>query len=356
VSELLDIRRGKPSASRAAVYEKCAATHQACKGFKNESSPAAQAGTNQHNYMDGEEVALTEEQLESCTEAEAQKIGVMDFMFPDWRDKPPMVITEERMWFKGNRYSGVPDLLAIKDKKALLVDYKFGRGRVAHAKDNSQLKWLSVLVDEKYDVDEITGVIIQPACGNYTMATRTKPQLKNARRSVMSTLRRMEAENPAARPGADQCRYCRAREACPALHKKTEGIMRIGKVEALSPVQLGAALDMVDAVESACRSIRKRAGEVLIEDANAIPGYTLKRASSRRSVSDTAAVFCRLADAGYVTQDEFMDACSIGVGKVQKLVQQNGNVGQAEAKKIINTLLHGCVVEKEGELKPCRAE
>ena len=188
------------------------------------------------------------------------------------------------------------------------------------------------------------------------MGTRTKAELKKARRSVLGTLKKLEAKNPVARPGADQCRYCLAREACPALLKKTESIMRIGKVEALPPDQIAAALDMVEAVESACRAIRKRAIDMMTKDAGAIPGYVLKRASSRRSVVDTAAVFYRLNEEGYVTQGEFMEACSIGVGKVQKFVQQNGSVGQTEAKKIVNTLLNGCVVEKEGEPKPCRAE
>ena len=356
MNDLLDERRGKPSSSKAGAYELCPFTHKASKGFKNESGPAAQAGTDQHLYMDGAKVQLTKEQLEACHEAENQKLEVMDFMFPDWRENPPSVTTEERMWFSGNRYSGVPDLLAIKGDKALIVDYKFGRGKVAHAKDNPQLKWLAVLVAEKYSVTEITSVIIQPACGNFTMATRDKAALKKARRSVLATLKKVEATNPVARPGAEQCRYCLAREACPALQKKTESIMRINKVDALTPEQIGTAMDMVEAVESACRAIRKRATDILTEDADAIPGYTLKRASTRRSVSDTVSAYYHLHNEGYVTSDEFLEACTISISKVQKFIQNKNEVGPAEARKVVNTLLSGCVTEKEGEPKPCRAE
>ena len=171
------------------------------KGYMYESSPEANDGTNQHKYMNGEPVVLREELKADCLEAERQRSEVMEFTFNNWRDRPPLVICEERMWFKDDRYSGVPDLLAMRNRRALIIDYKFGRVAVPPAKDNPQLKWLTVLADENYDVEEVTVAIIQPQCGNFTIATRDKDAIRKARRSVMSTLRKMEKDTTKLRPG-----------------------------------------------------------------------------------------------------------------------------------------------------------
>ena len=353
---ILDVRRGRPSASAAYRLQECPPSHDASRAFKNESTPQALAGTNQHTYMAGEEIELPAELLSDCKEAERQRDDVMDFVFPDWRDNPPTVIVEERLWMRGDRYSGVPDLIAMRGGKALIIDYKFGRIKVEDAQDNAQLKWLAVLVDEHYKVDEVTVVIIQPPCGGFTMGNHDKTALEKARRSVQHTLRRVESGKGSFNPGEKQCQYCRAREACPALAKKMQALSNVTKVEALSAAQMAAALDILAPVESACRAIRKRATDMLKEDADAIPGYLLKRGFSRRSIADTGQAYHAMKEAGLAGEYTFLGACSGSVGKLQRLVEQNGAMGPTDAKKTINELLNGNLAVKEGEPKPCRAE
>ena len=353
---ILDERRGRPSASAGYRIQKCPPSHDASKAFKSESTPQSLAGTDQHTYMAGEEIKLPPDLLAQCKEAELQKVAAIDFMFPNWENDPPTIILEERMWMRGDRFSGVPDLIAIRDGKGLVVDYKFGRVKVEDAQENVQLKWLAVLVDEHYKVDEITVVIIQPLCGNFTMGSYDKAALKRARRSVQHTLRKVESGRGRFSPGEKQCKYCSAREACPALAKKMQALSNGTKVEALSPVQMAAALDVLVPVESACRAIKKRAASMLKEDADAIPGYTLKRGFSRRSITDAAEAYRAMKAEGLADQGAFLEACSVSVGKLQKLVEQNGVMGPTDAKKTINELLNGNLAVKEGEPKPCRAE
>jgi len=356
VNLILDERRGRPSASAARRLQDCPPSHDASRAFKSESTPQSLAGTDQHTYMAGGKIKLEPELLSSCKEAEQQKADVMDFVFPDWQNNPPTIVLEERMWMRGDRYSGVPDLIAIRNGTALIVDYKFGRVKVEAAQDNAQLKWLAVLVDEHYKVDEITVVIIQPPCGNFTMGNYDRAALKRARRSVQHTLRKVESGKGRFNPGEKQCQYCSAREACPALAKKIQALSNVTKVEALSPVQMANALDILAPVESACRAIRKRATDMLKEDADAIPGYLLKRGFSRRSITDTAQAYHAMKEAGLAGEYTFLQICSVSVGKLQKLVEQNGAMGPTDAKKTINEMLNGNLAVKEGEPKPCRAE
>lgn len=355
MNEILDERRGMPSASNGGRYEDCPESHELSKPFKNEGGAAAQDGTDCHTYMEGGEVDLRPELLSLCREAEAQRSEVLSFMFEDWEENPPEVVTENRIWYPGNRYSGVPDLLAFKGGKCLCIDYKFGRIAVPHAKDNKQLKWLAALIDRKYSVTSVTVCIIQPSAGGFTMHTYDKAALKKARASVLRTLRKMEGGKTAPKAG-DHCKYCPARVACPAAAKQVQALASVNKVEALSADQMSQTLDMLDSVESTVRAIRKRATEMLKDDADAIPGYTLKRASSRRSIADAAAAYHTLKREGLATEGQFLEACSIGVSKVQKMVQSGADVGPAEAARMVNTLLNGNISFKEGEPKPCRVE
>ena len=351
----IDERRGAPSASKAAQYELCHGSHVAGKKFKSKGSAAATLGTNKHLVMTGLNVDLADVDLEDCREAERQRETMLDFVFPDRFANPVTSLLEVRMWYRNNRYSGVPDLLAIRDGRALIVDYKFGRVKVAHAEKNAQLKWLSVLAAYNHKIDKVTVCIIQPQCGGFTSHTYDKDDLKKARRSVQYHLRLTESENLLLRPGKEQCRYCPANEACPALHSQAH-LASITKVEALTPVQLSGAMDMVVAVESACKAIRKRAGEALKDDPNALPGYELVRGSSRRSIGNTVEAFELLAREGLMTQADFIEACSVGVGKLQKVLEQVGQCGPKEAREKLEEVLDGVIRVKEGEPKPCRVE
>ena len=352
-----------PSASTAKRLQLCPPSHKASKPFQQKETAEATAGTNQHSYMEwlatgkGEPVELTGGQLEACREAERQKIEIMDFVFDGWADDPPEFFDEERMWYTGGRFSGVPDVLAIRRGEALIIDYKFGRVKVDDAKDNIQLRWLSVLVDKHYRPSEITVCIVQPACGGFTMHTYSRDDVRKLRRKVLDTLRKIEGDKGRFKAGEEQCRYCPARVACPEVSKKIEGMSRISKVEALSPAQMSKALDMIPMVESACRAIKARATEMLKQDANSIKNYELKRAAGRRKVSDTSKAYHTLLGEGIISSPfEFLDIASVPVGKLQGLIQESHGCGHDSARKILNYMLSGNLIEQEGEEKPCRVE
>lgn len=360
MNETFDERKGRPSASRGDSLEKCPGSHGASSLFKSKSSAAAELGSQQHEVMAGIELDLQDVNMEDCREAERQRDTVLDFVYPNWRNCPPSIVLEERIWYRRDRYSGVPDLLAMRDGRGLIVDYKFGRIKVPEAKRNAQLKWLAVLVDCKLKlVDEITVCIIQPRCGAFTTHTYDREALRKARLAVTRHLRRVESRPLILRPGASQCRYCAAREACPALRGKAEGIAAIDKVEMLTPSQLATAMNMVDAVESSCKAIRSRASEALKADPDSLPGYELVKGITRRSVKDALSAFMALRRAGLVGADEaerFISYSTIGITKLQKLVENDGEISRAEAAESVAIALEDIITRKEGEPKPCRVE
>ena len=158
MSELKDERDGKPSASKGEDYEACHGKHQMESGLEDSSSDAAEEGNRIHLWLeDDQAIELVDNELALAKEMESQRCTIMGFVFPDWQDNPPAtIINEERLWYRGNRYSGKADFVAIDGKKALIVDYKCGRIPVSHARENGQMRWNVALLDCKYDLDYVT--------------------------------------------------------------------------------------------------------------------------------------------------------------------------------------------------------
>lgn len=297
----------------------------------------------------------TDDLMSLCLAAEDQRNQIIEFCFGGI-DDPIETHLEERHWYHDDLYSGVHDWLGIQRRSAVTIDYKFGKIRVPHAKENDQLKWLAVLTDYTYDIDEVTVCIVQPSCGPFTMHTYNREQLDEARQEVESILALIESPDAEYNAGESQCRYCSARGLCPALASKAEAVLNIAKADLLSPTQLSLVMDKLTLIESMCKAVRQRAVEMLEENPDAIPNYKLVSGSSRRTVADTVKAHEAIVKSGIATDEEFLAVTTAPVGKLQKLVQKAEGCSPAEAKEMLTDLLGSNLVSKEGAVKPCRVE
>jgi hypothetical protein len=140
-------------------------------------------GTRIHAALAGERVQLNDDEnriADLCSEHEARL--VIDTFGPVVMSP----VREERLWGYDHRlqrtFSGKPDAVYVHEGRALLIDYKTGRGSVEHASENLQLRALAVLAAEKWEVHDVTVAIIQPMAGHPTMARyrandlRTRPE------------------------------------------------------------------------------------------------------------------------------------------------------------------------------------
>jgi len=257
-----------------------------------------------------------------------------------------LLIKEKRLWYRGNRFSGKADLIAIKDGVALIVDYKCGRIPVTPAETNGQMRWNVALMAHHYAFNEVTVALVQPRCGPPSTYTYDQKAIKKARAQVTSTLRKMESNNPVLRVGEKQCKYCKAKAFCPALQKKQGDLMRVSDVHALTPVQLSEVLTVLPAVKAQCKAIEEHAKELLHEDANAIPGYGLTEPTLMRSVNDIVTAFERLGKANLIDEARFMECCSVKIGHLQKAVASHTSSGPTEARRQMNTALGDAITEK----------
>ncbi len=346
-----DERGGKPSASDGENYELCNGKVKLSSGMPDNSNKVAVVGDRIHAWLDGEDVKLDSDEMYMAKLCERDRHALFDLVFPDWRNDPPEQSNEERKWYANGRFSGKADVVAWRGRTALILDYKTGRIPVTHAKDNGQLRWLTVLWNQRKRYDEVTVAISQPHCGAMTVHTYDAAALKKARLRVMRVLRKMESPNPTLRAGAKQCKYCRAKAICPALKDSESALKTISDVETLSSTQLSGLLDILPVIEDRCKSIKTHAMNLLERDPKAIAGYSLEAGQSRRKITDPMGAYVFLSGAGLIDDHHYLDAASISVGKLQKAIAEYNDIGVGEAKREMEEKLELFIAHSEAGMK-----
>jgi hypothetical protein len=357
MNHMIDVRKGKPSASDGEANELCPGRHQMSLGMKDKATPQSLTGDKIHQWLyDPSSVVLEDYDLIIGKKCLQQREALMDLMWDDWRKNPPIIIQEERLWYRKDKYSGVPDFVAIRDGLCLIADYKTGPIKVANAANNRQLMWLAVLANYKYHFNEVTVSVIQPTCGPPTSHTYDKQYLAKARNKVNSVLRRMNDGNAFLRAGEKQCKYCKAKELCPALQSKAHAISRVKDVTALTSIQLSEAMLVIPAVRAMCIAIEDRMREMLEDNPQAIPTHELVAGRTTRRVSDASVALERLKTDDLLSDSGFLESVSVSLPKLIKQVQQYGELGPMDARQAVDTVLHDLIIESTGKDKLCRRE
>ena len=183
---------------------------------------------------------------------------------------------------------GSTDLLGRLDRRAIVLDWKFGDGVPVDPEENPQLLFYAAAAmrtsSTKWafeNVDEVELIIVQP------------PSVK---RWVTSVERIREFEDQLARAvkvalqpdaplsGGDHCKWCAAKPVCPVMTGAIDRITK-AKIEALPVEQIAHYLDQISAVESFIKDLQQLA-HGLMEEGKAIPGWKLVNKRATRSWID----------------------------------------------------------------------
>jgi len=352
----IDERKGRPSASKFESIKLCPAKLHMEKGRESVSSAAAQRGTKIHAWLeDNESTELNHEDTALGVRCEDDRDKVFRMVWPDYDESKPHVENELRLWYRGNRYSGMADFVAHRDGHYVIGDYKTGPIKVSDAGDNPQLDALTALVINKFKPDTVTRCIIQPLCGQPTLHTITgKREMAACRRRCLDILRRAESKDAALVAGERQCKYCLAKEECPALREKMYTVAKIGKVEALTTTQMVEVMDALPAVKDLCKALELRAKGMLEKDSDALKGWTLRNGSNRRTVADTEKAIETLIKSNLVDAKGVMSVASIPIGKLERAVCAHTGLSSMEARQVISDKLGDIIKNSTGVQQLCR--
>ena len=252
-------------------------------------------------------------------------------------------LKEERIWGINNRISGKYDGLLIDAPRALVYDFKTGRGKVEKAEGNLQLRALAVLVKEKYpEILELTAAIIQPLAegeNKVDCVVYESEELLWARAELESALDKADAENAPRIPGAEQCQYCLAKGDCPEAQAEAMSLVTV-EADGMIMAKMPELLDRCILAENIVKAIREKAKEELGKNPESIPGWKLKEGHSREFVNDVNGVWAEMESRG-TSVEEFTDACSITKSKLKPLLKEKTGLKGQSLESELEAVLDG---------------
>ena len=347
-----DEREGRPSASGMERLALCPGSWNASKGIPETSSKYAEQGNRIHSLIAGEQVENpTTEELDVAAQCERLAgIIVLQHMARPMEDCTE-VWRENRIWTKsGNEplWSGKPDLVVIYGKRAVIIDFKTGRGEVEHAANNKQLRALAVLIDGCFDgkLENVLVAIVQPlASQSMSLCDYTKADLDLAKVEVENTIEAALLPDAKRVAGEAQCKYCPAKSRCPEANGVLIEIANVQPiVTMLSSVELGDLLDKCKLAENVVDALREEAKNRL-EEGVAVEGWELKAGATRETITSPEAVFFRFSEKGG-NIEQFMTAISVNKAKLSDAYKGVTGTKGKELEVLLDILLAGCTESK----------
>ena len=361
-----DERQGLPSASGMQRLFLCPGSWNAeRKCPHDEESEDAAMGTMLHACM---EQGTTPEDPEDA-EAVAWCREMEDFLCNKYLGSTDVSrYREVRLFERGDRlFSGKPDMVAVGTRRAVVVDYKFGRLPVAAAECNLQLSALAVLVMDMFEdgaVDEVFVCILQPYASRKEPAVcrYTRESVEQARAFFRACIEQAQDEHAPLKPSEKACRYCRAQSSCPAvklaLVQVTSGDLT-ASWEQWSPEKRREAYDLAQLAKKWAASVEAKVKADLKAELE-IPGLCLTSGKKAFTVTDAAAAFQILNGLfpDGITAQAFTGCCKVGITDLDKLVHAvrkaaDAGAKVAESKDWLRKTLAGCAEVKvsDGSVK-----
>lgn len=353
------------SASNAWPDSLCAGRHNAQLDIPDESSEDATFGQEIHDALKTDDTSkLSPEQLsiyESCVEIRTRLI---EEVFG--QDAAKVIqLRERRLWVHilspvddKTRFphSGQADFIARLGPKALIVEYKALPGDLPSAPSNLQLRDQVVLAGGELKVSDAYCAVIQPLVTHKPELCRYELEaIKRAEAQMFQRVRNSNNPNAPRTAGEVQCKFCRARHACPERAALLE-------VATPMPVSALASVPVAEWTPEQRSLFCERRGmaskwleecydqmkKLVKDNPDAIPGFALKPGAVMTPIVKPEELHARFLAIGG-TPEQFMSAVSIGKKEFEKAVRAATKLkGKALAAKL-DELTDGLVEEKPND-------
>lgn len=363
-----DERHGVPSASAMERLVNCPPSHELAKLLpperEDEVGEDAKSGTRIHAALSNDlplaELNAAEAETYSMCGEQAQRLiaefGLTEAAEAIYETRLGLTVLGKVLPATAKnklaqfRFTGQADLILIEGDRALVIDYKTGRGDYADAVDNAQLASLAALVCLWRPLRAVRVAIVQPWVGPPTVADYDEAAMWKAVDWLHASLNKAELATPADRRAGAWCKFCRVGKAgrCEVANGAALELVEVIEPESLATLpddkqreamfaramelpaeKLAATMRGLAMVERFVNAIKGAARQRAREDEEFQRFWTLRQKKGKRSITDVRKVFERLAAHG-VTAEAFTALCSIGLGDVKDLLRKaTGAKGQA---------------------------
>ena len=356
---MADERENKPSASSASRWVNCPASFKRCSGLPEESS-AAEEGTMLHKICEllnkGEGgaqelcAALDAEQSKAIDRAIAVTDGELYIL--EGEDYKAEQIYERRLWSKSGLYSGKADALFVLGNKAVVIDYKFGRGDVEPADFNWQLAALAVLAADNYGVENVRACIVQPRAPDrdrrFTAVEYSRGDIDAARRALDAATKTAMSDGAPAKCGA-WCKYCKFASQCPEARAELEAVAKTAESFEITPENAADTFRKIKVLQGVLDAMTAKIKALaFVQD---VPGLKWVDGAKRAKLADAQKVFEFFAQ--IISAEKFLGAVKVEKGKLEKLYVETVKAMEpektkAEISREFNAMLNdGGLVEYE---------
>ena len=337
-------RKGLPSSSSMERYHACPASlplEQLLRGRgelpKDEDNPFASHGRIIHSICEGiffgqdkleperYSAANIEEAQDYVTEARALPVVL-------WGDDTEGIQfhLERRIYlrdeFESAYHTGKPDVVMVKERQAIVVDYKTGWGQLPFAGESWQLKSYAVMVAQHYDVDTVQVAYIK---GGRLESCHTlcEKDLYDLTVLVFPGMLLGQPANPFVgggyNPDPETCRYCACRLKCPALNAQYMIMEPNRKVSdtflpSLSNAEVEKMKENLLQLEPLAKALDQEISVRLQDDPDSFENWHLAPSRGRRTIKDPSSLCADLIDDG-ATPEDIYAAIKLGVTDAEKI-------------------------------------
>jgi CRISPR/Cas system-associated exonuclease Cas4 (RecB family) len=324
----------------------CPGSYKLSQGIVDEDSEAAAEGRLLHErVVSGDLAGLTDEQAELVALCRNELEKTTGHLLQEWTgtvvDSGFSVLTE-----------GTADAVCLQDDRAVLYDWKFGRGEVDPAHLNLQLAAYALMVHQAFGVEEVLAVLVQPRLG--VRAEHTFRDFDSIMETIREVVKRCQSDTMELAAGS-HCRYCQAAPSCPVVNRTALAVIGERTSEITDPTKMAAALELAEKAGAAAKALedyRKRVqhNALKLMETVEIPGWRAKEGANRRSMENLESAFGRVQTIG-ISGPEFVRCCTISIPDLEKLAEEKAAAAgrtKKEGKGELLELLADLIEKKPG--------
>lgn len=263
---------------------------------------------------------------------------------------------------------GIIDYYVYDGRKAIVMDWKFGRGAIDPADSNLQTRAYALLVARHLpELELIETAIIQPRAfgeDRLSVAAHTPHALETTAVEIANIAKAvLEARDKSIGvrfPGESQCKYCRAlaTDNCPESQSLARDPAEVENAGLIMPrgKDLAKWLDVcaeaerkLKVAEAVIERFRTHAKNELSRNPESVPGWGLLPGSRIRTVPDVALAWDRIEPV--LSPEEFMRCCRVSPVDLESQIRSKQGLTQTEAKSRLAAILgDAIVIEERGPL------
>lgn len=341
-----DERAGLPSGSGWRRYELCPGSYQLGQqakalGQEAHALPTSEnvRGTRIHAWLAGSKIELSDSEQISADFLAERALEQVNRIFGPTTTTGQII--EKRLWLlvDGRRVaSGRADRVIWSGKTALVQDFKTGFSEPDPAEINAQLKILAVLA--ALELTQVETVYVQIISGPYGVTEKcySIPELADAYRDILVTLKKINAPHALFAPSDEACRYCPAINICQAVKDLSGPITRLS----YSSLPEGGAraaklLDEVSLLQNYLDEIRGFYSRRLSEAPDAVPGYSMEAGAPKRAVTDWKLARQKLEE--FLDKEQLDALANYSIPKIENLLAKKMGLKGTKLKNALQDIL-----------------